>query len=228
MSKRPRLVIVSPLDLALAAIDEAFKEEWPEAECINLLDESLYADNDFHGETPQVVRDRIVWLFNYGIDCGADALAFTGSVFNPLIRELRKKVSKPVVTSFEGMIEEGFAAGKRIGVLSSAPQARDVLAADVRTYAAENGVALQLDARCADGAFEALNDRGDRAAHDRLIVAEAARMKDCDAILFAQFSMGLVAAQVPKVPGQVVLTAPRTVVHKLRRVIEGAKAAAAE
>ena len=52
-------------------------------------------------------------------------------------------------------------------------------------------------------------------------------MKDCDAILFAQFSMGLVAAQVPKVPGQVVLTAPRTVVHKLRRVIEGTKVAAA-
>ncbi|MBM3558931.1 MAG: hypothetical protein FJX53_03390, partial [Alphaproteobacteria bacterium] len=159
MSKRPRLVIVSPLDVALAAIDEAFKAEWPEGECINLLDESLYADNDFHGETPQVVRDRIVWLFNYGIDCGADALAFTGSVFNPLIRELRKKVSKPVVTSFEGMIEEGFVAGKRIGVLSSAPQARDVLAADVKAYAAEHGIPLQLDARCADGAFQALTDR---------------------------------------------------------------------
>ena len=39
-----RVFLVHPTPLAMAPIDEAFKTQWPQAQTINVLDESLYAD----------------------------------------------------------------------------------------------------------------------------------------------------------------------------------------
>ena len=46
-----RITVVSPMDLAMEIVGEAFAEIWPEAQVVNLLDESLYAD--FAGGKPQ-------------------------------------------------------------------------------------------------------------------------------------------------------------------------------
>jgi hypothetical protein len=39
-----RVFLVHPTPLAMAPIDEAFKTLWPQAQTINVLDESLYND----------------------------------------------------------------------------------------------------------------------------------------------------------------------------------------
>ena len=50
-----RIFLVHPTPLALPPVDEAFKKLWPQAQVLNLLDESLYADVGANGEASFVV-----------------------------------------------------------------------------------------------------------------------------------------------------------------------------
>jgi hypothetical protein len=45
-----RIFLVHPTPLAMPPVDEAFKTLWREAQVLNLLDESLYADVGANGE----------------------------------------------------------------------------------------------------------------------------------------------------------------------------------
>ena len=72
----------------------------------------------------------------------------------------------------------------------------------------------------AEGALAAL-DRGDTAAHDRFAAEAGARLRDCDVIALAQFSLARAAEGVAKASGKKVLTTPDSAVRKLRRLLEG-------
>ena len=217
----PRVFVVSPLDIALAAISSSFAELWPAAACFNLLDESLYKDHDLGRPPGGRTIGRIRWLFDHAIDGGADALIFTGSVFNATIREIRGDYAVPVITSFEGMIEDAFAAGPRLGVLTSAPPSLAALEADIAAFAAGRGADYTLDGRVVEGAMQAMFVDYEPARHDRLVAGEAARMADVDSIMLGQFSMGGAFAAIAAVPGRPVLTAPRSAVRKLKRLLGG-------
>lgn len=224
MSK-PRIGVISPIDVAFPTIADAFAQLWPEAEAINLLDASLYADfiNDdmtLPDPMPTEAYDRIATLLRYSRDCGADGIIFCGSVFGLLVEAGREGIDVPVLTSYEGMIAAAFAEGTRLGALATTQSTIDCLSADVARYAEAHGIEYTITGRVADGAFERLLD-GDRDGHDDLIVAAAETMTDIDCLMLGQFSMGLVPKKISPVAGRPVFTAPHTAVAKLKSLIVG-------
>ena len=54
-----------------------------------------------------------------------------------------------------------------------------------------------------------------------MVAAAAAKMTDCDCLMLGQFSMDTAAKKIAEVPGRPVLTAPRTAVEKLKRLLDG-------
>jgi len=221
----PRIGVVSPTEVAFPTVRAAFAEQWPEAQPVCMLDQSLYADFINEDMTvPDVMPDeayaRIARLLRYSSECGADAVLFCGSVFGRLVEAGREGMTVPVLTSYEAMIAAAFAEGNRLGILATTPGTIKCLSDDIERYAQANGLTYDLVSGVADGAFEALLE-GDRDRHDDLVVAAAAKITDCDSLMLGQFSMGLVPQKIAPVDGRPVFTAPGTAVARLRQIFEG-------
>jgi len=225
MTKQIRIGVVSPTHVAFPTIAEAFATIWPEAQPVRMLDDSLYADF-IHGDftvderMPDEAFGRVAALLRYSRDTGADGIIFCGSVFGRLVEAGRLGFGIPVLTSYEGMIAEAFAAGNRFGILATTAGTVACLTGDIERYAAPRGLDFTITSGVVDGAFQKKLD-GDDDGHDDLVVAAAAGMTDCDALMLGQFSMGLVPAKIADVPGRPVLTAPHAAVRRMKGLFEG-------
>jgi Asp/Glu/hydantoin racemase len=203
--------------IANETVTAAFAELWPEAEVINLLDESLYADFAGKEITDETYR-RIAVLLQYSQDSGAQGIVFTGSVFGRPVEAGREKLSVPVLTAHEAMIEAAFECGSRFGILTTAAGSLRCLADDIDRYAQENGLSFTMTDHIEDAARPVIL-AGDIERHDEMVAAAAAKMTDCECLMLGQFSMETAAQKIADVPGRPVLTPPRTAVEKLKRIL---------
>ena len=216
-----KIGIVSPMTAILPMIGEAFEAAWPQAKCINLVDEALYAAFAETGEalSPHIVA-RLSRLFELSAESGARAIAFTGSAFGEAVRRARKNVDLEVLTSFEAMIGDALALGERIHVLTTAQVSLDLIAQELKEAAAANGRKFDLTGAVVGGAFEALHDARDGDRHDRLIVEAIAAAPPADVVMVGQYSMGR-AARLAGAAGKPVLSPGLSMAKAMRRRFEG-------
>src|SRR5688572_30368939 len=102
---KTRVAVVSPSGLhAVGPVAETFGELWPEAEPINIIDESLYADYIATRVIDASIAERLDRLLHYAELTGAKAAVFTGSVFGAIVEKARADMKIPVLASYEAMI----------------------------------------------------------------------------------------------------------------------------
>jgi hypothetical protein len=208
-----RIALIHALKHSVAPIEAAFAQTWPEARLMNLLDDSLSADLARDGKLNAAMTDRFLALGDYAAATGADAIQFTCSAFGPCIEAVaRAHAPMPVLKPNEAMIERAVTMGQKIGLLSTFPPT-------LVSMPPEFPVSVQIVPKLAEGALAAL-DRGDRAAHDRLIVEASKDLRDCDVIALAQFSIASTAPMVAEVTGRPVVTTPDSAVEKLMRLLK--------
>ena len=214
-----RIGLVHSVIPAIRAIEDAFDRIWPAARTTSIYDQSTYQDlGPDRSLTPQIYR-RIASLLRYSADCGVDAILVTGSLFGPATVEGRKALDIPVLTSFDGLIDEALAQGTRFNMIATDPGTNRMLAAEMQERARAAGKTVELNAIYVPEAMGLLQG-GDRKAHDELVIEAAAGGRDCDAILLGQFSMGPTRALVEKRTGQTVLDAPDAAVRKLAALFD--------
>lgn len=211
-----RIALIHALQHSLVPIEHAFAKRWPEATRMNLLDDSLSADLARDGRLTSAMTDRFLLLGRYAAATGADAILFTCSAFGPCIDAVaHAHAPMPVLKPNEAMIEQAVAQisgpDRRIGLLST-------FAPTLASMPAEFPSSVKLVPKLVEGALAAL-DRGDRAEHDRLVVAASKELCDCDLIALAQYSMAPAASEVAKATGRPVLTTPESAVMKLKRAL---------
>ena len=61
-----RIALIHAVTVAVAPIEAAFRELWPEAECVNILDNSLSVDRERDGRLTAAMTGRIITLAEYG------------------------------------------------------------------------------------------------------------------------------------------------------------------
>ena len=204
-----RIALIHALRHSLPPVEAAFARVWPEAELMNLLDDSLSADLSRQGALSPGMTDRFLVLTRYAVNTGADGVLFTCSAFGPCIEACAAAFPAiPVLKPNEAMIEEAVGHGGRIGLLAT-------FEGTLATMPAEFPPGTDLEPRLVAGALAAL-DRGDTAEHDRLAARAAQQMKGCDTIALAQFSLARATAAITAATGQRVLTTPESAVRKLR------------
>jgi len=207
-----RIALIHALQHSLQPIAASFAKLWPEAELMNLLDDSLSADLAREGGLTRGMTERFLKLGRYATGTGADAILFTCSAFGPCIEAVaRAERPIPVLKPNEAMIEQAAQKGRRIGLLSTFPP---TLASMPREFPES----VEVVSKLADGALAALN-RGDAAEHDQLIADAARSLRDCDVIALAQFSMAGTEPLVAQATGRPVLTTPDSAVRKLREML---------
>jgi Asp/Glu/hydantoin racemase len=207
-----RIALIHALRHSPPPIEAAFRAHWPEAQLMNLLDDSLSADLAREGRLTPAMTERFLTLARYAVGTGARGILFSCSAFGPCIEACARELAPlPVLKPNEAMIEEAIATGRRIGLLATFP-------GTLASMPPEFPPGITLVPKLAEGALAAL-DAGDVETHDRLAAEAARELADCDAIALGQFSLARAAPLVAAATGRPVLTTPESAVRKLRGML---------
>lgn len=215
-----RIALIHAVTVAIEPVEAAFGKLWPEVERVNLLDDSLSVDRAKSPDLTPAINDRIARLGAYARDIGADGILFTCSAFGAAIEAVARAARVPVLKPNEAMFEAALATGRRIGMLATFERSIPSMEAEFRELANASGSAATLQSICVPAAMVALQ-KGDAATHNRMLAEAAPDLRDCDAILLAQFSTSRAAEAVQARVSCPVLTSPGTAVTKLKRAILG-------
>lgn len=196
-------------------VEDAFLAHWPEAERINLLDDSLSPDRERDGELTEAMAARIAALAEYARRCGAHGVLYTCSAFGDAIERVQRAAPIPVLKPNEAMFHEAIAKGNRLGMLATFAPSVVSMEQELRELAP----GTTLITECVPQAMAALK-AGDGATHDRLLAAAARKLEGCDAVMLAHFSTARARGPVQEVLDCPVLTAPGCAVLQMKSALD--------
>jgi Asp/Glu/hydantoin racemase len=214
-----RVFLVHPTPLAMAPIDEAFKTLWPQAQTINVLDESLYADIPQDGMLAPAIYDRIASLLRHCALSGADGILFSGSTFGPAVDKARTGMRVPVLRAEEAMMEQAVTLGEHILLVCTAKRAMPVVRGTLDGAVKRAGVTRQITELWVNGARDAITS-GDVARHDKLIAEQVMAAGDFEVIIFGQISMVPSRTPLPRDIARRIVIGPEAIVTRMRALIE--------
>lgn len=218
ISKKPRIVLLHGTPVAVDPIQKSFAARWPEAEVVNLLDDSLSVDRAKDHDLTMRMFERFTELGGYARRIGADGVLVTCSAFGPAIERMAKELPVPVLKPNEAMFRAALTKGTKIGMLATFAPSVVTMTEEFDAFVRETGSKATLKTIVVDGAMDALR-KGDAQTHNELVAARAPELAGCDAIMLAHFSTSRAADKVGAVVSTPVLTAPDAAVDRLKALV---------
>jgi Asp/Glu/hydantoin racemase len=212
----PRIALIHATPLPLDPINAAFERHWPEAELMNVLDDSLSRDREREGELTPAMIDRFIDLAAYAKGTGANAILYTCSAFGPAIEAAGRAVQIPTLKPNEAMFEQALGLGRRITLIATFRPSLLTMSQEMEMLATAHDKDLELTTLYVPEAMTDLAE-GRFEEHDRKIVEAAAKVKECDGVMLAQFSMARVGERVQQHLPCPVLTSPGCAVLALKQ-----------
>ena len=202
MSARPstRIALIHATALAMRPVHAAFQRHWPEAHCMNLLDDSLSGDRANAGRLTDAMVQRFVDLASYAQRTGCGGILFTCSAFGAAIEAAARATGLPTLKPNEAMFEQALALAQpgrplKLGLLATFQASIPSMAGELEQLAQQRGIAVALRSVFVPEAMDDLA-QGRTGTHHRKIAGAAAALADCDAVMLAQFSMADATADV--------------------------------
>lgn len=216
-----RVGIVHTFLYSVEDLKAQFREQLPEAEMINIIDDSLLEEALANGAvTPAIISrmcDYYQNLQELGCVCALNQCSSVGEASDIA----GKTVSMPIFKIDRPMARKAAELGEKIAVIATACSTVEPSSRLVESEAARLGRRVQVDRCFVEGAYECLLKTGDKQKHNEMVVAKVEEAaKDHDVIVLAQGSMYhlmplLSHIQVP------VLTSLETGVAQLRKYLDG-------
>ena len=216
-----RVGVVHTFLYSVEDLKAQFREQLPEAEMINIIDDSLLEEALANGAvTPAIISrmcDYYQNLQELGCVCALNQCSSVGEASDIA----GKTVSMPIFKIDRPMARKAAELGEKIAVIATACSTVEPSSRLVESEAARLGRRVQVDRCFVEGAYECLLKTGDKQKHNEMVVAKAEEAaKDHDVIVLAQGSMYhlmplLSHIQVP------VLTSLETGVAQLRKYLDG-------
>lgn len=215
----PTIAVVHTGLVTVQPLKEQIVEQIPGARVINIVDDSLLSDVREAGHLTPEVASRIHSYMANAQAMGVDIILNACSSVGEAVDSVRRFVSTPIVKIDEAMAEEASAIGRRIGVVATVSTTLDPTVRLVKKKADEHGRTVDVTARIAEGAFEALLS-GDGARHDDILKQTIATLAaDVDVIVLAQVSMARLVPHLTNVRVPV-LCSPPSGVAALKRALD--------
>ena len=221
MTTTVRIALIHAVYVAMAPVERAFVELWPEVRRTNLIDDSLAPDLESSGHLTPALHDRIDRLARYAIDTGAAGVLFTCSAFGEAIQAAARTAAVPVLRPNEAMFDAALAAGNRIGMLATFAPAVASMEQEFFQMARAKGVDAELETLCVPEAMSVAR-AGDIERHNELVAQAASRLSHCDALLLAHFSTSTALQAVRSRVDVPVHCAPQAAIASLKRRLAGA------
>ena len=213
----PRVALIHATPLAMAPIASAFAQLWPQARCMNLLDDSLSLDRAAAGQLTPQLEQRFVDLALYAKGTGCQGILFTCSAFGPAIEAAGRAVGLPTLKPNEAMFEQALAAAPsgRLGLVATFEASIASMSQELLALAARQQRRVELQTVFVPEAMQDLAE-GHGALHDEKIAAGARTLQGCEVIMLAQFSMAQAQPAVQRAVACPVLSSPDCAVIALK------------
>jgi hypothetical protein len=223
MTAAPRIALIHATALAIEPIRSAFARHWRGAQCMNILDDSLSADRARDGALTGAMMKRFADLATYARGAGAGGILFTCSAFGQAIEAAGRAAGIPTLKPNEAMFEQALAhparaSTLRLGLLATFEASIASMAAELEELARQRAARIELTSVFVPQAMDDLA-AGRAADHHRKIADAAAPLRDCDAVMLAQFWRAAAAPQVQAALPCPVLTSPDCAVLALKRTM---------
>jgi aspartate/glutamate racemase len=222
MTSSPRIALIHATTIAMDPIKASFAELWPEAETVNILEDSLSLDRAKLAHLTDELIERIVVLAKYARLIGSEAVLFTCSAFGKAIEQAAKELDIPVLKPNEAMFEMAIRRGGHTALLYTFPPSKEDMEQEFREEAERIDPSAAITSFFVQGAIEAART-GDVDTHNRLVAAEAARLKDFGTIMLAHISTARAVRAVEAATQIPVVTSPDAAVAKLRILLGNEK-----
>jgi hypothetical protein len=211
----PRIALIHAVTVAVDPIKQAFAALWPDADTVNILDDSLSRDRARDVDLTDAMYRRIGALGDYALSAGCDAVLFTCSAFGGAIESLARRVDVPVLKPNEAMFDDALSMGACIGMLATFGPSVAGMEAEFEEQRRAQGSDAKLKTVLVEDALDALKS-GDADRHNELVAAAVDRLGEVDAVMLAHFSTSRALASVSARTVKPVLTSPRSAVQALR------------
>ncbi len=212
-----RVTMIHAVTESILPVRLAFREEFPEAEVINVLDEGLLFD--FNNQITPQLRRRMSNLIGYCQDNHADAIGLACSVYAPVVDSARNLVNVPLVSSYGPVMSDAVAAGPRVGMIASV--AATILDSEyyLRLAAEEAGKPIEPVLCLAEDLIAVIRTEGQSSLERRLEEEVMKLAPDVDVVLLTQFSFAAALAHLQIVSPVPVLSAPHSSARTLKRLL---------
>ncbi|MEJ2058127.1 MAG: aspartate/glutamate racemase family protein [Desulfofustis sp.] len=218
VAKNHRIALIHATPVSIDPILAAFQKEWPDAEIVNLLDDSLGKDLNSGMFGADLIGRRIETLGNYGVQMGADGILYSCSAFGKQIDAVKEQLDIPVLKPNEAMFEDALMIGGKIGMIATFKPSIPSMEKEFYALADERGIKAQLNSIFVDDAMAALS-QGDLLTHNNLIREASSVFVDYQVVMLAQFSASQASAGVEELLGCTVLTSPLSAVRKMKNTL---------
>jgi hypothetical protein len=219
-----KITLIHATALSIQPVGDAFAQLWPEADCRNVLEESLTTDLQAAGCVNAAMLERFIALASDAHTRGAQGIMFTCSAFGAAIDAAKSAVPLPILKPNEAMFDEAIqhcarlGGSCRIGLLTTFAPAAAPLMSELQQAIGLLQLPITVETACAEGAMECLHE-GDANSHDQMILTAARTLPSCDLYLLGQFSMARARSLVAQNLSTPVLTSPESAVRSLQRTL---------
>ena len=220
-----RIALIHATALAMEPVQSAFTRHWPDAYCMNLLDDSLSVDRAQAGSLSPEMTQRFIDLAAYSVRAGCHAILFTCSAFGSSIEASGRAVGLPTLKPNEAMFDDALRAGLRLarpaklGLIATFEASIASMSEELQAMAKQRGQEIDLRTQFVPDAMQDLA-QGRAEEHHRKIAGAARALKDCDLVMLAQFSMAAALPSVHAVLGCPVLSSPDCAVLALKKIVK--------
>ena len=212
-----RVTMIHAIAESIPPVRLAFDEEFPEAEVINVLDESLLVD--FDDQLTPDLRRRITNIIGYCQDNKADAIGLACSVYAPVVESAKDLVHVPLVSSYGPVMADAVTAGPRIGLIASVAATMQDSKYYLHLAADEAGVEIEPQFCLAEDLITVMRAEGQSGLERRLEEEVLKIASKVDVVLLTQFSFAAALAHLEKVSPIPVLSAPHSSARTLKKLL---------
>jgi Asp/Glu/hydantoin racemase len=214
--KPRKLALIHTSATLVPVFAQLCRDKLPGVEVFNIVDDSLVKGIIAAGHLTAQISRRVASYLESAELAGADHILVTCSSIGPAVEAAAKFIAVPVLRVDQPMVDRAVQTGRRIGVIATLRTTLEPTADLISRRAALAGKPIELTARLAEGAFEALMS-GDAAKHDAMVAAALKELAtQGEVIVLAQASMARVveglAPEDKRVP---ILASPALAVEHL-------------
>jgi hypothetical protein len=203
-------------------MESAFREVFPEAQILHILDETLIEDFRREGGLSPHSRQKTLRMALTAQEAGVDGILVTCSTLSPSVDDLRPFLKTPIVKIDEPVIEEVVRIAEKIGLLATAETVLKSVEPLVVKKALDFGRKISIR-RFVKGDVWPLLQKDPPAFYRAIAEAATEAARECQAVILTQVSIAPGRDYVEEKLRNKIYASPTYAIQDLRKILESSE-----
>jgi hypothetical protein len=212
------VALVSSTRAVFGPMETAFREVFPEAQILHILDETLIEDFRREGGLSPHSRQKALRMALTAQEAGVDGILVTCSTLSPSVDDLRPFLKIPIVKIDEPVIEEVVRSAEKIGLLATAETVLKSVEPLVMKKALDFGRKISIY-RFVKGDVWPLLQKDPASFYRAIAEAATEAARECQAVILTQVSIAPSRDYVEEKLRNKIYSSPTYAVQTIQKIL---------